>query len=72
MYDYLIYFAFFQQHSIIIRLLHVCRILEYSTQPDKVKNQDLFYVLSGVASNPLGRLHAWRFLRSSWETIYDV
>ncbi|XP_014663086.1 PREDICTED: aminopeptidase N-like isoform X2 [Priapulus caudatus] len=51
---------------------HITQILDYSLQPEKIRKQDMFFVLIGVANNRLARWHVWRFVQSSWDTIIDI
>lgn len=37
-----------------------------------VRKQDASYVIRYVARNYVGRALAWDFLRSEWDTIFDL
>lgn len=48
------------------------RYLNYMLDETVVRKQDASYVIRYVARNYVGRALAWDFLRSEWDTIFDL
>ncbi|CAL4086080.1 unnamed protein product, partial [Meganyctiphanes norvegica] len=46
--------------------------LEYTLDTSKIRSQDVRTVLREVASNPGGRLPAWRMVREHWNKIVEL
>ncbi|GFS49299.1 endoplasmic reticulum aminopeptidase 2, partial [Nephila pilipes] len=66
-----------QKKTIMNGLAHVrkpyliLRYLEYAMDPEKVRSQDFFTILSYIAGNPVGRPLVWNFVREKWPALVE-
>ncbi|KAF8795593.1 Glutamyl aminopeptidase like protein [Argiope bruennichi] len=49
----------------------ILRYLDYAMDPEKVRSQDFFTILSYIAGNPVGRPLVWNFIRDKWPALVD-
>lgn len=47
------------------------RYLEYSKDPQKVRSQDFFSVITYISQNPVGNPIAWDWVRANWHYLVD-
>ncbi|CAL1297547.1 unnamed protein product [Larinioides sclopetarius] len=66
-----------QKKTIMNGLAHVrkpyliLRYLDYAMDPEKVRSQDFFTILSYIAGNPVGRPLVWNFIRDNWTALVE-
>ncbi|GBM98773.1 Glutamyl aminopeptidase [Araneus ventricosus] len=66
-----------QKKTIMNGLAHVrkpyliLRYLDYAMDPEKVRSQDFFTILSYIAGNPVGRPLVWNFIRDNWPALVE-
>lgn len=48
------------------------RYLQLSLDQDRIKAQDVHTVIGVVCANPIGHLVTWHFLKTHWDSIYNL
>lgn len=59
------------QYTLLILSTYLCRYLEYTLDPVKIRKQDATSTIVYIAENVIGQSLAWDFIRARWSYIFN-